>query len=234
MKRKDNISVAMATFNGEKYIKEQLESIICQLNDNDEIIISDDGSTDKTINIIKSFKDKRIRVIQGPKEGVKQNFANAIKECSGKYIFLSDQDDIWLDNKVELVAKCFEETKSDCITHNNNVISEDASKVIIDDFFKYRHSKPGLISNIYKNKYLGCTMAFRNTMKEYILPIPNDIEMHDQWIGVICEKHGKSFFLDKKLIHYRRHSSNVSSMNHYSLFKMIRNRIVFIKRIWGR
>ena len=77
-------------------------------------------------------------------------------------------------------------------------------------------------------------MAFRNEMKKYILPIPNDIEMHDQWIGIICDKYGKSVFLKKKLFHYRRHGENVSSMNHYPLLKMIRNRIVIIKRFVGR
>ena len=84
MNRNYSISVAIATYNGEKYIKEQLESILKQLNKNDEIIISDDGSADKTIEIAKSFNDKRIKIINGPKNGVKQNFANAIKNCNGK------------------------------------------------------------------------------------------------------------------------------------------------------
>lgn len=234
MKRDYKISVAMATYNGEKYIKEQLDSILCQLEKDDEIVISDDGSKDKTIKIINSYKDKRIKLIEGPKKGVKQNFANAIEKCTGKYIFLSDQDDIWLENKVEEVLKTFKNEKCDCVTHDCDVINGDNSKVLIDSFFEYRKSKPGILSNIYKNKYLGCCMAFNENMKKYILPIPNDIEMHDQWIGIICDKHGKSYFLNKKLFHYRRHDENVSSMNHYPLMKMIRNRIIFIKRMVGR
>ena len=215
MKRDYFISVAMATYNGEKYIKEQIESILKQLNKNDEIIISDDGSTDKTISIIKSFKDNRIKIYDGPKNGVKQNFANAINLCKGKYIFLADQDDIWLDNKVSEVINAFETYNADCITHDCDVIYN--GKVMIDSFFKYRHSKSGVLNNIYRNKYLGCTMAFKSDMKEKILPIPNDIEMHDQWIGVICDKYGKSVFLNKKLIHYRRHDDNLSSMKHYPI-----------------
>ena len=188
MIRDYSISVAIATYNGEKYIEEQLKSILSQLNIDDEIIISDDGSTDNTINIINSMNDKRIKLIQGPKKGVKQNFANAISNCSGKYIFLSDQDDIWVNNKVDKVLNIFENNKYDCITHNCYVVNGDNSEIIIDSFFQHRKSKKGIVSNMWKNKYLGCCMVFRSDMKKNILPIPNNIEMHDQWIGIICEK----------------------------------------------
>lgn len=229
MKREYFISVAMATYNGEKYIKEQVKSILLNLAPNDELVISDDGSNDTTLKIINSFKDARIKIINGPKNGVKQNFANAIEHCKGKYIFLSDQDDVWTNNKVEKVLEIFEKYDCDCVTHNCDVVNGDMSEVIIESFFKHRNSKSGVLTNIYKNRYLGCCMAFSSKMKEYILPIPNDIEMHDQWIGIICDKHGKSKFIEDKLIHYRRHGGNVSEMKHYPLMKMIRNRIVLFK-----
>ena len=85
---REKISVAMATYNGEQYIEEQLKSVLKQLNDNDEIIISDDGSTDSTMNIIDGIGDCRIKVFKGPGKGVKKNFENAIRQCKGKYIFL--------------------------------------------------------------------------------------------------------------------------------------------------
>lgn len=233
MDRKFNISVAMATYNGEKYIKEQIESILYNLLLEDELIISDDGSTDKTKEIIQSFNDKRIKLIDGPHKGIKQNFANAIEQCNGKYIFLSDQDDVWSNNKVEEVLKCFEsDRKITCVIHDCDVVNDDMSSVIYDSFFEYRKCKNGIIYNIYKNRYLGCCMAFTKEMKKFILPIPNNIEMHDQWIGVICDKYGKSYFLPKKLFHYRRHGGNVTKLHHYPLVKMIRNRIVFIKELF--
>ena len=225
------VSVAMATYNGEKYIKQQIDSILNNLDENDEIIISDDGSTDNTKNIIEEYNDSRIKLIDGPKNGLKQNFANAINNCNGKYIFLSDQDDIWMNDKVEKVIKTFEKEKCMCVIHDCEVFDSETGNIIYDSFYKFRNSKKGIIKNIWKNSYIGCCMAIDSKMKQYILPIPNDIEMHDQWIGVLSEKYGKSCFINDKLIKYRRHSNNVSEMHHYPLMKMIKNRIVFIRKV---
>lgn len=228
MKDTHSISVAMATYNGEKYIKEQLDSILKQLKEFDEIVISDDGSSDNTINIINSYKDKRIKLINGPKLGVKKNFENAIKNCNNKFIFLADQDDIWVNNKVEIVLNYFIKEKADLIVHDCDVVNEKL-EVIDESFYKYRKSKKGILKNIMKNSYIGCCMAFKSSFKDKILPIPNNIEMHDQWIGLKTEKYGRVLFINEKLIHYRRHDSNVSLMKHYPIFKMLKNRIIFIK-----
>lgn len=226
--RNTRCSIVMATYNGEKYIKEQIDSILKNMNNDDELIISDDGSTDNTIKIINEYNDDRIKLINGPHKGVKQNFANAIENASGKYIFLSDQDDIWKENKIELVLKEFKNNNVSVVIHDATVIDENL-KIIIPSFFKYRNSGKGVIKNIYKNTYIGCCMAFKAELKKYILPIPNNIEMHDQWIGILGETKGNgSLFLEEKLIQYRRHSSNVSQMKHYGVFKMIKNRVNFI------
>ena len=234
MKREYSISVALASFNGEKYIAKQLESILPQLAPSDEVVISDDGSTDGTLEIARNIKDKRIKIFERPKNGVKQNFGNAISKCSGKYIFLADQDDIWLPDKVSEVLKVFESQKCKCVVHDAEVFDSETNKIVIKSFFKWRGSRAGIWKNIWKNSYIGCCMAFNASMKEYILPIPNDIEMHDQWIGVLCEKYGKSVFLDKVLLRYRRHSENQTKMNHYGIKKMLSNRTVFIKRMGSK
>lgn len=222
-------SVAMATYNGEKHIKEQIESILKNIGENDELVISDDGSTDNTIKIIEDYqkKDKRIKLVYGPKKGVKQNFGNAIKNSNGKYIYLSDQDDVWCDNKIEKVIKTFKKEKCLVVVHNADIVDGDLNSKN-QTFFEFRNSGSGKLKNLYKNTYIGCCMAFDSSLKHKILPIPNNIEMHDQWIGIIAEKYGKSIFIDECLIKYRRHENNVSDMKHYPLFKMIRNRIVFI------
>ena len=231
MKRNYTISVAMATYNGEKYIKEQLDSILHQLGKNDELVISDDGSTDGTLSILASYSDSRIKIFKGPGLGVKQNFANAIEKCNGRYIFLADQDDIWIDDKVNKILRVFEKEKCSCVIHDAIVFNSNNGEIITDSFYKLRKSKNGVIKNIWKNSYIGCCMAFDSKMKNKILPIPNDFDMHDQWIGLLNDKYGKNIFIDDKLLKYRRHNDNVSSLSHHKLSKMIRNRIIIIKKI---
>lgn len=222
-------SIVMATYNGEKYIREQIDSILVNMKENDELILSDDGSTDKTIKIIKEYqkKDKRITLIKGPNNGVKQNFANAIKCAQGKYIFLSDQDDVWEPNKLELINNLFEENDYSVIVHDALIVDSNL-KSSGETFFQFRKSGVGKFKNIYKNTYIGCCMAFKKSLVNKILPIPNNIEMHDQWIGILGERYGKNFFFSRCLIKYRRHNNNVSNMKHYPLTKMIRNRSILL------
>ena len=114
------VSVAMAVYNGEAYLKEQLDSVLQQLGKKDELIISDDGSTDQTIPIIEAYKkkDPRIRLIFGQGRGIKQNIANAIAHTKGAYIFLADQDDVWMPDKVKRVLAVFRETKCHVVVHD--------------------------------------------------------------------------------------------------------------------
>lgn len=232
---REKVSVAMATYNGEKYIEEQIKSILMNLEANDELIISDDGSTDNTIKIITEIikKDSRIKLLNGPKKGVKQNFANAINNCTGEYIFLTDQDDVWIENKVDKVLYCFQKEECTLIVHDAEIVDENLNE-IEKSFFKFRNSGKGILKNIWKNTYIGCCMTFKSEIKKHILPIPNNIEMHDQWIGIINEIYGKSYFLNEKLIKYRRHLNNVSQMKHYPINKMIKNRSIFIKELMKR
>ena len=223
---KTKISVAMATYNGEKYIKEQIDSILKNLSPSDELVISDDGSTDNTMNIIKSYNDNRIKIIEGPRQGLKANFNNAIKNTNGDIIFLSDQDDLWYENKVNEIRKIFDTKDYILIQHDARVIDEKGN-VIFDSFAKHRNVKNGIIKNLIKNSYHGCCIAFRKELKKYIIPIPNNIYLHDQWIGMIAELEGKTLFFNKKLMDYKRHTNNVSSFKHLSIFNMIKNRLMY-------
>lgn len=228
-------SVAMATYNGEKYIKEQLDSIMANLTEQDELVISDDNSTDQTRNIIRSYqmKDERIKLVDGPQCGVIANFENAILNLSGRYIFLCDQDDVWELHKIERVLQCFYEHDCQVVIHDAEVWNE-KEEVIIPSFISYRASKSGAVKNIIKNSYIGCCMAFKRELLDYILPIPKNIEMHDQWIGVIADIKAQTCFLNEILLHYRRHNENVSSMKHYTIVKMLKNRLVFVYELTKR
>jgi len=224
------ISVCIATYNGEKYIKEQLVSILSQLNEKDEVIISDDSSTDKTISIINSFNDERIIIYQHQKfKSAIFNFENSLKYATGDYIFLADQDDVWMINKVETIKEFLD--TYDLVLSDANIIDSEG-KVINDSFYLLNSSNNGLLSNIVKNSYLGCTMAFNRKILEKVLPFPKDIPMHDWWIGLIAEVYGKTFFIKDKLISYRRHGNNISyagEKSKYSFYRKIIFRLLMIK-----
>jgi glycosyltransferase involved in cell wall biosynthesis len=202
------ISVCIATYNGGKYIKEQIDSILLQLGRKDEIIISDDSSTDDTLSIIKSYNDPRIKIFFNKStHSPIFNFENAIRNAKGSYIFLADQDDIWLPNKINNTVdllKQYDLVVSDCkvVDQNLNVLEE--------SFFYKRNSGTGFCKNLFKNTYLGCCMAFRKEILCYILPFPKRIAMHDIWIGLSVELNGSSYFMHEPLILYRRHENNVS------------------------
>jgi glycosyltransferase involved in cell wall biosynthesis len=204
----NKISVCIATYNGEKYIHQQLGSILGQIGESDEIIISDDSSSDRTVEIIKTFDDKRIRLLENNRfHSPAYNFENALENVTGDIIFLSDQDDIWLENKVKIMKgllQKYELVVSDCIVINEN---ED---ILQESFFKIRGSKKGFLNNLVKNSYMGCCMAFNRRILDIALPFPDNLPMHDMWIGMIGELYGKTYFCDQRLVKYRRHEHSTS------------------------
>lgn len=218
------VSVCMAVYNGEKYIKEQLMSIIAQLpHVYDEIIISDDGSTDNTLDIIKEFNDSRIKIYNSKSKNVIYNFENAIKNATGEYIFLSDQDDIWYPNKI---SETIIQLENNIMVFSNLSIFKDDiknSKTLYDENKKLE----GFIRNFIKNNFVGATMAFKKELKKHILPFPKNISMHDVWIGLIAELYGTTKFIVKPLIFYRRHNNNISttgSKSKNNMFKIVKMR----------
>ena len=228
------IDILMATYNGEKYIVEQINSIINQTYINWNLLIRDDGSSDKTLEILKSFekKDSRIKIIKDNKGnlGVVKNFEELLYYSSAEYIMFSDQDDIWMDNKVDLVLDAFQNPNVVLILHDAQIVNQNG-QVIEDSFFEHRGSQSGFFKNLWKNSYLGCCMAFRRSVLECSLPFPPKIEMHDWWIGLISEMTGEVRLIDKPLLKYRRHGENVSSFQHHPFKKMIMNRLYFIQQL---
>ncbi len=204
------ISVALAAYKGEKYIEAQIRSILPQLSHGDEIIVSDDrpgGMTEKIVKKI-SAEDSRVVWVEGKSKGVVSNFVNAIRYCKGDKIFLCDQDDVWLPDKVKRVMEAFDEGY-DLVLHNAYITDGDLN--ITDySFFEKRGSKKGVLRNIFKNSYMGCCMAFDRKLLKKIMPMPRSIPMHDQWIGILAEIYGNVKFLDLPLIYYRVHGCNVT------------------------
>lgn len=228
------ISVCIATYNGEKFIRQQLESIIRQLSDEDEIVVSDNGSDDDTLSIISSLKEKRIRIIEGPeKKSSTCNFENAIKAAKGDYIFLSDQDDVWREDKVTVCLKWLKNYH--CVISDATMTDENLN-IIENSYFAKHKTRPGRIYNILiRNGYMGCCMAFRRDVLETSLPFPEDIPMHDIWIGNVAAYIYNVKFINDKLIYFRCHGNNSSftatGKSSYAIYKKVLFRFNTIKNI---
>lgn len=207
------ISVCMATFNGGKFIREQLESILSQLPPDAEIIIADDGSTDDTLLVVDSLNESRIRVLPAERHlGVIYNFERALRASKGEIVFLADQDDVWLPGKVEMCLAALNE--ADLVMHDAFLLGlSDAFESAwgrngkLSDIRTYRS---GVVANWWKNSFTGCCMAFRRKVLDKALPFPKNLPMHDQWLGVVAEKYFKVSYVDEPLVDYRQHSSNAT------------------------
>lgn len=228
------ISVAMAVYNGEKYLKEQMDSILIQLERCDEVVVSLDPSADGSEKLLREYctKDPRVHMVSGPGCGLMRNFENAIRQCRGDIIFLADQDDRWSTDKVRLCMQKLEEKDVWLVLHDAAVMDDKLEKVLHPSFFAYKRCQKGFWRNILKNSYMGCCMAFRRELLEYALPFPKDIPMHDQWMGLLAERYGKTVFLERQLLCYRRHEGNQTALVHAGIFHMLKWRFGIMKAVF--
>ena len=221
------ISVCMAVFNGELHLEEQLRSILIQLSDRDEVILVDDCSQDASEALIEGMRDSRITILRNSiNVGPAASFARAISHAKGRYIFLSDQDDVWKPNKVATMCGVFDSTRSLVLVSDARIVDSNHN-VLFNSFFALRRSGPGFWHNLYKNGFVGCCMAFRSEVKDFVLPFPDSKAMHDEWIGLCASIAGEVKFISNILIDYRRHENNVTQLGHGSLPSMVRKRIKF-------
>lgn len=221
------ISVCLATYNGEDFIKEQVESILKQITLTDEIIISDDSSNDKTINVLNSFNDSRIKIFKNPgNRGYTNNFENAINESKGDVIFLSDQDDVWVDNKVELMI---DKLKKVSLVVSDAKIVNEKLEVINKSHFQLYNVKQGFIVNFLKTRYIGACMCFKREILTKALPFPGNKKncAHDYWLTLIAEFYYKVELYEVPLLLYRRHSNNALDGGNSSSNS-------FFKKVWTR
>ncbi|MEZ0609315.1 glycosyltransferase family 2 protein [Fibrella sp. WM1] len=209
------VSVCLAAYNGEKHIGRQLASIVNQLGPDDEVIVSDDASTDATHQIVASFNDSRIKFYTNTgTHGPVGNFQHALSLATGDLIFLSDQDDVWLPDKLTDTVRLLD--THDLVVSDCTIVDEQLN-TLHPSFFAMRGSRSGFVHNLLKNSYMGCCMAFRRDILILALPIPATVYMHDWWIGLLAELNGKVYFYKKPLILYVRHGNNASPTGEGSL-----------------
>lgn len=214
------ISVCIATHNGERYLRQQLDSIMPQLSGEDEIVISDDQSTDSTRTLVASYDSPRIRLIDGPCLGVTKNFENALKHARGDYIFLADQDDVWTPDKVEVSLRYL--AQYDCIVSDCFVTDGDL-RVVHESFQTLLGGRTGMAYNLLiRNCYIGCCMAFSRRVLEACIPFPANIPLHDIWIGNVAAALFNVHFMQERLVFFRRHNASASSSAHPSTYGLWR------------
>lgn len=220
------LSVALAYYNGGKYIEEQLYSIFPQLGEQDEVVISSDGTEDGSGSLLEELaqKESRLRILQGPGKGVVKNFEYAITQCRGDVIFLADQDDIWKEGKVGRVLQVMKKQKASAVIHNGCIIDGNGNLMDVPTLFELRSTGAGIMKNLIKNSYIGCCMAFRRELLPIILPIPEYMYMHDYWIGTAAEYKRGVALIEEPLLLYRRHGDNVTQMHRGSVPFMLKKR----------
>lgn len=217
----------MATYNGEKYVKEQLKSILDQLEDGDELIIVDDCSTDKTFRILNSYTDQKIKVFQNPKNvrHVK-TFAKAMSLAENDLIFLADQDDVWAKGRIQLFKKYFDlnpdaeviTSNFECINAHGEFIDNTLNKVTADNSKNYGKN----IADIFLGRvgYYGCAMAFKKSILPIVLPIPKFVEAHDLWIAMLANVRKTNIHISEKTLYHRMHGNNASDLKRRLIIKI--------------
>jgi glycosyltransferase involved in cell wall biosynthesis len=228
----------MATHNGERFIRRQMETILAQLAPDDEMVISDDSSTDRTLEIIRSLADSRIRLFTGNTFfSPTFNCENALRQARGDIIVLADQDDIWLDNKVTVIRERFAQAPTGpYLMALDGYVVDDVEQVTEDSIFARLHVGTGFWRNVFNNRYLGCCLAFSRELLTAALPFPRRIPMHDMWLGQLCALVGTAEFVPVKTIRYRRHAASRTEFLRirFRPWLQIRRRFFLVAHLLGR
>lgn len=214
----EKVDILLATYNGEKYLKEQLDSILNQTYSNFRLLISDDCSSDNTRKILEEYKDKDNRIViyfQDENLGVIKNFEFLLKQVKSAYYMFSDQDDIWKNEKIEKSVKKLEETNSNLVYSDLEVVDENLN-VIYESYWKlkgiYRKIKKyNNFESLYLNNFVtGCTMISKKELINKVLPLPSSSKyvLHDYWISLIISQDGKISYIEEPLMKYRQHKNN--------------------------
>jgi len=225
------ISVCMATYNGVKYIEEQLLSILSQLDKNDEVVVVDDCSKDETIESIKKINDSRIIIIKNDtNKGHVLSFEKAIKNANNDLILLSDQDDIWLPNKIKKIEFYADQSPNILLFTSNFILFDERKE------YEYEHKlfkedsikNVSNVLNIYFGRapYFGCGMAFKRELLNIILPFPKYLEAHDHWIAIAANILHQNYHIEEPLLKRRIHSGNVTAKTHRNFLKLIKTRFI--------
>jgi len=222
MSHKPNIDILLTTYNGQAYLKEQIDSILAQSNQDWRLTIRDDGSSDNSVSIVEKYAaeypDKIKLIIDSDGNlGANLNFGRLLEQANAGYIMFSDQDDVWLPNKIELtlnVMKATEQIYPDkpVLIHTDLKVVDSDLNIIADSMWSYQKLSPEIGDDLSKimaqNVVTGCTMMINRKASDVSTPIPAEAIMYDWWIAMNVARYGKIVYLSAPSILYRQHSDN--------------------------
>lgn len=229
------VSVCMATYNGERFLAEQLDSIISQLAPGDELLISDDASTDQTVALLKKYESPQVKLLlDGNFSSPIGNFEHSLRHASHDILILADQDDVWHDNKITLIRDKMlgKEASFFALMTDAEFINEIGALTGETLFSTYRAST-GIWRNLIWNCYSGCAMAFTRPLLQLALPFPSGIPMHDAWLGLLAEANGTIELIPERTFRHRRHDTNASGLK-WRPIQQIRWRVALAWHLWQR
>lgn len=218
------ITICLATYNGEKYVEQQLESLLSQTFEDFKILVRDDGSDDKTQELLKKYAKKypdKIEVMQDTQGrlGSAQSFMRILEQVQTSYVMFCDQDDVWIKNKIEVTLKKMHELEKSysfdvpLLVFTDMKVVDRELNILNESFWNYQKLDPNIAYDwkklLAQNVIAGCTIMINLPAKKVSLPYKFDEMFHDHWLGVQVAKHGKIAYIDTPTLLYRQHDTNV-------------------------
>lgn len=224
-----SICVVMSTYNGENFIEQQIDSILCQKEVDLDIFVRDDGSTDNTQKILNNYQSEgKLKWYQGINLGPAKSFLDALNKIEKKYDYyaFSDQDDVWKENKLKKAVSLLDKYTKNPALYYSSVTLVDSNLNPLD--IEITPSKYNFITSITRNEVVGCTMVLNKVLYSKIRNItPEYLVMHDQWINIICNGLGGNIICDKEShILYRQHDKNCIGVK-TGIVQKLRNSFIF-------
>jgi glycosyltransferase involved in cell wall biosynthesis len=206
------ISVVMAVFNGREFLREQVDSVLTQLEHGDELLVIDDMSTDGGLASLQALALPHVRILVNSRNiGVIRSFQRGLSLASHDVVFLCDQDDVWLPGKRAAYVAEFARDDAICVVISDCEVIDGEGKVIAASFMASRGGFNGSVgATLWRNRYLGCAMAVRRSVLRAALPFPANLPMHDMWLGAIGAISGRVSYLPRPYMRYRRHRNNLT------------------------
>lgn len=222
------VHIVLTTYNGEKYIREQLDSILANTFQDVMVEICDDGSTDSTLDIAREYVEQydQISLYQNEKNlGYTKNFLEGIRRSRSPYVMLCDQDDIWHRDKIEKTLRRMKEMESQNGNDIPLMVFTDAMNFDSDSgeelgsFHKSSHLDVKRLDSAHlfmENKCIGCTVMMNGAIRQYLQEFPDEIRVHDWWLALICSHFGKISYIKETTLHYRQHGGNMIGGSSFS------------------